>query len=836
VHERLKYELSVIDKMGFASYFLIVWDLRRFAIDAGIHVGPGRGSAAGALVAYLLGITSIDPLRYDLLFERFLNPSRKEMPDIDLDFASEDRGRILEYIRTRYGHDHVAQIITFGTMKARAVIRDVGRVLGIDLRVVDGIAKKIPKVLDITLEDAKRMEPELAKEIEGDPIKKELWENSLKLEGLARHASKHASGVVIGDAPLDQLVPIYMADGDEITQFDMNVLSKLGMLKIDILGLETLTIIDRAVKLIGKELRLETLPLDDRKTYEMIGRGRVKGVFQLETSRGMREMIQQMKPDRIEDLIASVALYRPGPLGSGMVESYVKRKHGQEAVTYLHPTLEPILKETNGVILYQEQVMRIANQVAGMPMADCDALRKAMGKKKPEILAQYKEAFVAGAKKKGLSGEVALQIFDLMAFFAGYGFNKSHSAAYGILSYFTAYLKANYPVPYMSALMSCTIGNLEKMAEYIEECRQMGIEVLPPDIHESDFDFREDQGRIRVGLGSVKNVGEKAIHHLLESRRKAGRFAHFYQLCESVDLKSVDRKTVECLIKAGAFDSLGARRAQLMEVMDVALRVGGLRHQDRTRGQLGLFEGDGRQEYPPLPDVAEWPQETLLAYEKSALGFYVTSNPLLRYEDLLKSYSNSTVERLAELEDGSEVTLGGIISGLRSMIAKSGPSKGSKWVAFRLSDLTGTCEGVCFPGDFEKNREHLFEDHIVFLTGRVSFRNENVSLRVNTVVPALQAREILTGSATIALPSTPDETVLTEIRRILGAHPGPVPVFLEVATPEGRKVRIQAPDHCMVSPSEAFLADIEMVLGAGHVRFAGRPRSATPAPRWAGRA
>ncbi len=835
VRDRLEYELSVIDKMGFSGYFLIVWDLRRFAIDSGIRVGPGRGSAAGSLVAYLLGITSIDPIRYDLIFERFLNPSRKEMPDIDLDFASEDRGRVIEYIREKYGHEKVAQIITFGTMKARAVVRDVGRVLGIDLRVIDTLAKKIPKVLDISLEEARKMEPELEKEIAADPVKKELWDVSLKLEDLHRHASKHASGVVIGDRPLDELVPICTADEIEITQFDMNILTKLGVLKVDILGLETLTVLERAAKLVGQDLGLESIPLDDTKTYQMISRGQVKGVFQLETSRGMREMVQQMKPDRIEDLIAAVALFRPGPLQSGMVESYIKRKHGQEAVTYLHPMLEPILKETNGVILYQEQVMRIANQLAGLPMSDCDALRKAMGKKKPEILAQYRDMFVDGAKKKGVAEDVGRQIFDLMAFFGGYGFNKSHSAAYGILSYGTAYVKANWPEKYMCALMTCTMGDIDRMAEYIEECRQLGIEVLPPDLNVSEFDFAVEGEKIRVGLGSIKNVGEKAIRHLLETRRRIGRFTGLYPLCEAVDLKAVDRKTVESLVKAGALDSLGIRRAQLMEILEPALRIGALRSQEKKAGQLTFFEARAEEDYPAVPDSPEWAQETLLAYEKEALGFYVTANPLVRYEDMLRSYSTASVDRLSELEDGSEVTLGGMISGLRSMIAKSGANQGQKWVAFRFHDLTGTCEGVCFPTEFEKNREHLFEDHIVFASGRVSFRNENVSLRVSSIVPAVKAREQLTSNITISLPPTADDGALQEVKRILAEHPGSVPVFLSVPVEAGRRVLVQASNAHWISPSEAFLADLEALLGPGHVKFTGRPPDVGGKAPWKGK-
>jgi len=829
VRERLDYELGVMGKMGFASYFLIVWDLRRFARENGVRVGPGRGSAAGSLVGYCLGITSIDPLRYDLIFERFLNPSRKEMPDIDLDFSNEDRGRVIDYIFQKYGADHVAQIITTGTMKSRLVLRDVGRVLGVDLKKVDQLAKKIPKVLDITLQDSLRMEPELAREVEGDPQVKELWEIALRLEGNARHAGKHASGVVISDRPLTELVPLYAQDGAIMTQYDMNAVAKLGLLKIDILGLETLTVLDRAVKLVeqttGTRVELQKIPLDDRQTYEMLGRGTVKGVFQLETSRGMRELVQKMKPDRIEDLIATIALFRPGPLQSGMVEQYIRCKHGLEAVKPIHPDIDPILRETNGVILYQEQVMRIANVMAGFSMADADGLRKAMGKKIPEIMARYKEQFVSGARKKGVQEELAVQVFDLMAYFAGYGFNKSHSAAYGIISYQTAYLKTKWPVEYMAALLSCAMGDTDKLAEYIEECRQLGIEVLPPDVNESDHDFAVKGRRIRFGLGAVKGAGEKAILHILEARNTlGGRIASIYDFCETVDSRHVDRKVAEQLVKCGAFDSTGARRSALLDALDQALRLGGVKQAERKTGQLTIFDAMGPDERPPLPDVPEWPQETLLAFEKEVLGCYVTANPLLRHESLIRSLSSVTVDRLPELQDGQEVTVGGIVSGVKALVAKTGKNAGQKYAMFKFGDLTGSCEAVCFSSDYERCRSLLANDAIVFLTGRVGFRNDSASLRVSAVLPVEKARELLTGSVRLQVTSAGlEEDLLMGIKDVLRAHPGPCPVFLEVETPEAHRVVVKLPNENFVSPSEAFLADIEDVLGAGHVKLTGKP-------------
>jgi DNA polymerase-3 subunit alpha len=828
VLERMDYELSVMAKMGFASYFLIVWDLRRYARETGIRVGPGRGSAAGSLVGYLLGITLIDPLRYDLIFERFLNPSRKEMPDIDLDFSNEDRGKVIEYIFSTYGHDHVAQILTYGTMKARAVLRDVGRVVGVDLKRVDALAKKIPKVLEITLEEAARMEPELRREIDADPQIRELWEIALRLEGNARHAGKHASGVVICDRPLEEIVPLYTLEGALMTQYDMGAITKLGILKIDILGLETLTVLDRAVKLIekvrGDKVDLQRIPLDDKETFAMLSRGTVKGVFQLETSRGMRELVQKMKPDRIEDLIATIALFRPGPLQSGMVDQYIRCKHRLEPIKPLHPTIDPILAETNGVILYQEQVMKIANVMAGFTMADADGLRKAMGKKIPEIMAKYKEQFVKGAVKNGIKEDLAVQVFDLMAFFAGYGFNKSHSAAYGVVSYQTAYLKAHWPVEYMAALMSCAMGDTDKLAEYIEECRQLKIEVLPPDLNASDLDFTVHGKQIRFGLGAVKGAGERAVQAVVEARGKGGPFKGLHDFCERMESRLVDKKVAEQLIRCGAFDSTGAHRAQLMEGLEEALRWAELRRSERDSGQLSIFGSSGAGAPPPLPDLAEWPQESALAFEKEVLGCYVTSNPLLRYEEILKTLSTSTVDRLPELEDGAEITVGGMLSGVRTLISKTGKNAGQKYAMFKFSDLSGTCEGICFAGDFERNRDHLRDDGIVFITGRVGFREETASLRASTVVPMEKAREMLAGSVRVSVSSTGlEEDLLRTLQDVLKSHPGSTPVFFEVEVPGGRRVLVKTANEHFVSPSERFFTDVEEVLGTGHVRLAGKP-------------
>ena len=838
VSDRLEFELSVMEKMGFASYFLIVWDLRRFARAEGIRVGPGRGSAAGSLVGYCLGITSLDPLRYDLIFERFLNPSRQEMPDIDLDFSNEDRQQVIDYIRKTYGRETVAQIITYGTLGARQVLRDVGRVLGVPYGTIDQLAKKIPRSPDITLEQGSRQEPDIARTVAADPALKDLWEIALRLEGLSRQAGRHASGIVIGDRPLVELVPLYVAEGETVTQFDMNALMKLGLLKVDILGLETLTVIDRAVKLVertrGLKIDLEKLPLDDAATYALLGRGSVKGVFQMETSRGMRELVQSMKPDRIEDVVATIALFRPGPLQSGMVETYVNRKHGKEPIKYLHPMLEPVLNETYGVILYQEQVMRIANVMAGFSMADADGLRKAMGKKIPEIMQKYKDQFVKGAVKRGVSEDIATQIFDLMAFFAGYGFNKSHSAAYGIVSYQTAYLKANHPVEYMAALMSCSMGNTDKMAAYLEECRQLKIDVRPPDVNASELDFAvEDHSRIRFGLGAVKNVGEKAIKNILEARKNHGKFKDVYDFAEAV-AGTVESRAVESLIKCGAFDSTGLKRQQCMEMLEPAMRLGAMKMQDRRAGQLSMFGGpSGSGERPPAPDIAEWAQESLLAFEKEALGYYISSNPVVRYEEEIKAYSTATVDHLPDLEDGAEVQMGGLISTLKRALTKTGPNAGKTFMTFRFQDLTGSCEAVVFSGDFDRLRESLLDDAIVFIRARVGFRNDTASLRVSEVTPIHKARESLTGGVRISLPGVGlEDGLLQKLQGVMKSYPGSVPVVLEIPVAGGRRISVQAGDGAGVTPTDAFLADIEEALGVGHVRFTGRPLKPSAPRHW----
>jgi DNA polymerase-3 subunit alpha len=824
IRRRLEYELSIIIRMGLASYFLIVWDFVHFARQNGIPVGPGRGSSAGSLVAYVLGITDVDPLRYDLIFERFLNPSRKELPDIDIDFCQEGRARVIEYVRQKYGSDHVAQIITFGSMKARQVVRDVGRALNIELRTIDRIAKKIPHILGIKLHHALEIEPELAIEAENNPQIARLIETALKLEGLHRHASRHAAGIVITDRPLTEYVPLCMVGQDEISQFAMEALQKLGLLKIDFLGLETLTVIDRTCKLVeqtqGTKIDINRIRLDDQRTYRLLSRGEVRGVFQLEASRGMRDLVQKMRPDRFDDLIAAVALFRPGPLQSGMVDSYIRCKQGLERPAYLHPRLEEILKETYGVILYQEQVMRIAANIGGIPMANADDLRKAMGKKMPEIMEDYRHQFILGAVKNGIERETAQEIFNLIQYFGGYGFNKSHSAAYALICYQTAYLKANYPVEFMTALLSCNRSNLDKIAEYIEECRRMGIQVLAPDVNYSQLDFTIDGGKIRFGLGAVKHVGDRLVESILQARSEQGRFTCIFQFCQRVDSRVLDRKALESLIKCGAFDSLGCKRAQLMEVVDVAISFGSTRQEEKRTGQLSLFGAQPEVQTPSLPEVQEWSEEQRLLCEKEALGVYVSSNPLLRYEGLLKLYCTASVDGVQDKPEGSEVVLGGIISEVRNRIVKSGPNRGDRYLTFKFSDLTGSCEAVMFAQDIERNMDLVANDVVCFIVGRLDIRTDTPSVRVTQLVPMELAIPYFTKVVKISMGlSGLSETILSPLERTLRRYPGKVPVLLELILASGGKVTIRVDQRFFVEPSLEMQKELEKVLGEGHVSF-----------------
>jgi DNA polymerase-3 subunit alpha len=833
--KRLEYELGVIENMGFVGYFLITWDFIRYARDHGIPVGPGRGSAVGSIVAYTLEITDLDPLRYDLLFERFLNPSRNEMPDIDIDFCMDRRGEVIDYVRDKYGADNVAQIITFGTMGARAVIRDVGRVMNIELSTVDRIAKKIPAQIGITLDKALEMEPELKEEISKDTRVEEMFNIAGRLEGLNRHSSTHAAGVVISDQPLTELVPLQVSKGEETTQWPMDMLTVMGMLKMDFLGLRTLTVIDRAVQLIeqtnGKRPDTDKLPLDDPATYSLLQAGQTRGVFQLE-SRGMRDLLQKMQPDCFEDLIAVLALFRPGPLQSGMVDQYVNVKHGRQDAAYLTPELEPILGETNGVILYQEQVMRIANILAGFSLSEADTLRKAMGKKKHEVLVAFKEQFVDGAGKNGIAEDTAEELFNQILFFAGYGFNKSHSTAYAYISYQTAWLKANYPIEFMAGLMSCDKDSSEKITGHMEDCRRMEIKVHPPDVNSSFTEFTCEDGGIRFGLGAVKGVGERAVEAVVEAREQlGGAFTSIIQFCEEVDIRACDKKAIEAMAKAGAFDGFGLHRSQVFEMVEPAMRMGSSRQKDKAAGQMGLFGTAQVAEQVNPPEIPEWDEATLLGFEKEALGFYVSSNPLVLEERLITQLSSHTISDLESLEDGEPVQIGCMLSGIRHHMIQSGKNAGAKMAFLQVQDFEAHCEAVIFTSLYDRVANLLVDDAVVFLKGRANFRNEDVGIQVDDVVPIEQAREELTAGVVVRL-SAPglEDTTIEKLQGVFAAHPGEIPVIIEVVTHDKYRVRIGTDSQFKVTSSDEFLADVETVIGSGHVELV--PKKYQPKRRW----
>ncbi|MBI5197569.1 MAG: DNA polymerase III subunit alpha, partial [Nitrospirae bacterium] len=687
--ERLKEELRIISDMGYAGYFLIVWDFIHFARTNGIPVGPGRGSAAGSLVAYSLRITDLDPMTYDLLFERFLNPERISLPDIDIDFCMDNRDRVIEYVNQKYGADHVAQIITFGTMAARGVIRDVGRTLDIPYAEVDRVAKLIPNSLNMTLDEALRVEPKLKELMNSQSKIQQLIDYARSLEGLTRHASTHAAGVVISRDPITDHVPLYRgAHGEVVTQYSMEGVEKIGLVKFDFLGLRNLTVIARAVKLINqraitgadagtgdpKPFRIEEIPLDDPESYTLLGSGNTSGVFQLESS-GMRDIMVKMKPDCFEDVIALLALYRPGPLGSGMVDDYIKRRRGGTKITYEVPQLEPILKETYGVILYQEQVMKIANVLAGFSLGEADILRRAMGKKKPEEMEKLKHHFIEGARNRKINEKKAEKIFGLMEYFAGYGFNKSHSATYALICYQTAYLKTHYPEEYMTAMLTSEMDNMDKVVGHIRECQEMGIPILPPDVNASESDFTvspQNSGMaIRFGLAAVKNVGTAAIESIIANRNEGGPFTSVFDLCRRVDLRKVNRKTVEFLIRSGAVDSLHANRAQLLEGLDLIMDYGASLQKEKH--QVSLFEmgmSEGNAMTPKLPDIPDWDENVKLKYEKESIGFYITGHPLARYERDIRFLSPITTEKIRNLADGQETKLCGVLSNLKVTTTK----------------------------------------------------------------------------------------------------------------------------------------------------------------------
>jgi len=725
LEERLNYELSVISRMGFPGYFLICKDFIDYAKSRSIPVGPGRGSAAGSLVSYALGITNVDPIEYGLLFERFLNPERISMPDIDIDFSDRGRDEIIRYVIEKYGADSVCQIITFGTMAARGVVRDVGRVMGVSYAEVDRIAKMIPFEVDMTLQKALKLKPELKELSDSDPQIKRLLSVSQNLEGLTRHASTHAAGVVIAPGRLDDYVPLFKSNKDEITtQFDMQAIERIGLLKMDFLGLRTLTVIDDTVRLIeenrGDRIDLDGLPFNDPRTYEIFASGETVGVFQFESS-GMRDYLRKLRPECLGDLVAMNALYRPGPLDANMIDEYIDRKHAKKKVRYEHPQMEPVLEETYGVIVFQDQVMQIAARLAGFSMAKADHLRKAMGKKDSAIMDRMRDEFVAGCKENGIPEAGAKKIFEFMAKFARYGFNKSHSTCYAILAYQTAYLKVHYPVEFMAALMTSEIDNTDRVIVLRRECRRLNIAVLPPDINTSLTYFSVEGDAIRFGMGAVKNVGHGVVEKIVAERNRGGPFRSVFDFIDRVDTRVVNKRALDSLIAGGVFDSLGVHRARLASGLDQIVALGQAAQADRIKGQRSLFGGEeGALPEPELPDVPPWSEQQAMSREKEVLGFYVTGNPLDKYADEIALFATSSTDQLGELPDGSEVSLGGIVQSVKTTVDK----KGNLMAFLALEDYGGTVEVICFAEPYSRYRNTLNVDSAVLLTGPTSIREE----------------------------------------------------------------------------------------------------------------
>jgi DNA polymerase-3 subunit alpha len=826
VTDRLEHELKIIENFGYPSYFLIAWDFVHYAKEHGIPVGPGRGSAAGSVVSYTLGITDIDPLKYDLLFERFLNPERISLPDIDIDFCYERRNEVIDYVVKKYSKDNVAQVITFGTMMAKAVVRDTGRALGMAYADVDKIAKLIPNDLNMTLSHAMEKEPELRNLYKNDSKVAELVDTSLVLEGLTRHASTHAAGIVISEDPLVNHVPLYkIQDGQTTTAYPMTSLEKIGLLKMDMLGLKTLTVISEALKIIkrtkGVDVDINNLPIDDKKTYELLANAESAGIFQLESS-GMRDLLKKLDPEKFEDIIALLALFRPGPIGSGMLDDFMKRKHNEIKIRYDHPSLEPILKETYGVILYQEQAMRIASNLAGFSLAQADSLRRAMAKKTPEVMNQMREHFVRGAAKNAIDKRTADKIFDQIEYFAGYGFNKSHSAAYALISYRTAYLKANFPVEFMTALLTSEKDNLDKIAQYINECLRMGIKILPPDVNESFANFTVVGNSIRFGLLAIKNVGQGAIDSIITVRQKEGRFKSIYDFTGKVDSRLVNRKVIESLIRCGAMDSLALYRSQMSAMIDKALEVSGSVQKDRMDGQLSFFdkfedEESFKKAYHDVPNIPEWPENQLLAYEKEMLGFYITKHPLARFEKIVRTYSTCSTTELKDRADGDEVLIGGLISKVKFTVTRR---TNEKMAIMSLEDLDGTVETLVFPVTFAKVSSLIKPDAMVFVKGRVNLREEEPKLIANEIATLESVRMRYTRSVEISLVTAGLETsALDRLKKVLSRYPGRVPVYLNFVKPDGNRTKVAINNTLSVEPHEGLVRDIEKVLGKDVVNF-----------------
>jgi DNA polymerase-3 subunit alpha len=836
IRARLEHELKIICMKNFCSYFLIVWDFCNYARENGIPVGA-RGSGVGTMVGYLLGLCNVDPIKYGLLFERFMDPSRNEMPDIDIDICQDGRQKVIEYVRKKYGH--VAQIITFGTLAAKAACKDVGRVLGVPLPEIDKLTKLIPGTPGMTLDKAMKQVPDLAELYNQDPKIHEVIDLAKKLEGLCRNSGVHAAGVIIADQELDTVIPMCKdKDDNPLTQFEGPIAEKCGLLKMDFLGLRTLTTLQRSIDLVkqtkGIEIDIEHIDFTDRKVLDTFCRGETKGIFQFESG-GMQDLLMKMRPDRLEDLIAANALYRPGPME--LIPLYCNRKHGEEQVPKVHPIMDAILKETYGIMVYQEQVMQIFNQLGGIELSNAYKLIKAISKKNVEIIAKFQPDFIKGTMEKGVSKDKAQEIFELILKFGGYGFNKSHSTRYAIVAFQTAYMKTYHPIEYMAAVLTFEMGSTEKVVEYIEECRKMGLKVLPPDVNVSDKDFtpvygeKGSDGTIRFGMCAVKGVGEKAVEGIIDDRKKKGPFGSIYDFCERVDTRTVQRSTIESLIKCGAFSSISPKRAPLLNVFERAFEMGQQSQNDKRSGQLSIFgapeSGAATSRGPDiLPNIDELPSQELLKFEKELLGFYITSHPLTEHQSDLDRYSTATTREAMQMSEGVEVTIGGMISRLKKVVTKNGRSAGMPMAIITLEDLDGQIDGTMFAETYadiiKRYPDSVDVEKILFVRGKIDKKRETPSLLINDVIPIDDARPKLTTDVVLKLDSTRhDADKLRQLKPLLAQHKGNLSLYIQSESADGKKVTMKLPKDLSVRPTRALVEELDAMLGSGSVQLVG---------------
>jgi DNA polymerase-3 subunit alpha len=832
--KQIEYELSIITSMGFSGYFLIVWDFINHARKMKIPVGPGRGSAAGSIVSYCMGITQLDPQEYTLLFERFLNPDRNEMPDMDIDFCGNRRDEIIDYVRQKYGEQHVSQIMAFNTLKPKAAVKDVARALNIPFSQANELTKFINEK---TIMKSVEASPELKEFYDSSELSKRVIDTAVKLEGLTRSFGKHAAGVVISKDVLTEYVPLYKdtKDGSISTQFEKNNAEKAGLVKMDFLGLKNLTIIDNAIKLIEKHrnicIDIDNVPLDDKAVYKLLQNADTNGIFQLESS-GMQNLLRKLGPTVFDDIIAVGALYRPGPLNSGMADKFIKRKRNAKEIAYPHPSLKPVLEDTLGVIIYQEQVMKISQVMGGFSLSEADKLRKAMGKKKADIVEALRGKFLDGAKAQKIDLTVAESIYDDMAKFAEYGFNKSHAAAYGLVTYQTAYLKTHYRAEYMAALLSEARDNQDDIIKYIADCRSAGIKVLPPDINKSMYNFTIENGKIRFGFAAVKGLGERAIESIVKSRNDNGEFTSVQNLIESVDMGVVNKGALESLIKSGALDSLHSNRAALMTGMDIIIDTAKFLQKDKKSGQGNLFGGgadSAEEEILNLPDVPNWPENIKLSSEKEMLGLYISGHPLARYEAEIRQYSSCSIVSLDDaLESGSVFSIVGILENVRKHITKNG-----KEMAFGvLEDMEGSLEVIFFPKVYKKTAELIFSKEPIMLTGEVqidmddSSEKKSKKMLVNDIKTLDEARFTSISALHINIDTVgTDESLLSTIKTTLEKEEGNCPVFFHIETERGHEEIIQAHPCFNINPSDELVGVLRSQLGNDSIRYSFRNRA-----------